>query len=95
MLLTRLSASFYQPSGEGVVDPAPAEQPVEALRHAVIAVGHGLVDGATSILIRNSWGAGWGLGGHAWLTERFLSHRLFRTATLLEEVDVHSGAFAA
>jgi hypothetical protein len=53
------------------------------------------VDGTPAILIRNSWGPGWGLEGHAWLTERFLAPRLFATANLTEEVDVSSHTAAA
>jgi C1A family cysteine protease len=65
------------------------------LRHAVVAVGHGTTSDQTAILIRNSWGAEWGEGGHAWLTEKFLSPRLFATAILMEEIDVSSRAAAA
>lgn len=95
MLLVKVSPSFYQPTDEGVVDPAPAEQPLAAVRHAVIAVGHGLVDGTAAVLVRNSWGTSWGQGGYAWLTERFLTACLFRTATLLEDVDVSGSAATA
>ncbi|WP_246048144.1 C1 family peptidase [Hankyongella ginsenosidimutans] len=76
LMLTMLSRSFFQPRGDGVVDPANDELPEPAQRHAVVAVGHGTVDGTPAILIRNSWGPGWGLEGHAWLTERFLAPRL-------------------
>ncbi len=93
--LTMLSRSFFQPRGDGVVDPANDELPEPAQRHAVVAVGHGTVDGTPAILIRNSWGPGWGLEGHAWLTERFLAPRLFATANLTEEVDVSSHTAAA
>ena len=95
LMLTMLSRSFFQPRGDGVVDPANDELPEPAQRHAVVAVGHGTVDGTPAILIRNSWGPGWGLEGHAWLTERFLAPRLFATATLTEEVDVSSHTAAA
>lgn len=95
MMLTMLSHSFFLPTGDGVVDPANDEQPEPSQRHAIVAVGHGKVDGATSILIRNSWGPTWGVDGHAWLTERFLAPRLFATANLMEEVDVSSSAVAA
>ena len=95
LMLTLLSRSFFQPRGDGVVDPANDELPEPAQRHAVVAVGHGTVDGTPAILIRNSWGPGWGLEGHAWLTERFLAPRLFATANLTEEVDVSSHTAAA
>jgi len=95
LMLTMPSRSFFQPRGDGVVDPANDELPEPAQRHAVVAVGHGTVDGTPAILIRNSWGPGWGLEGHAWLTERFLAPRLFATANLTEEVDVSSHTAAA
>ena len=95
LMLTMLSRSFFQPRGDGVVDPANDELPEPAQRHTVVAVGHGTVDGTPAILIRNSWGPGWGLEGHAWLTERFLAPRLFATANLTEEVDVSSHTAAA
>ena len=94
VLLTMLSHSFFMPVS-GVVDPAPGEPPEPSQRHAVVAVGHGTVDGAPAILIRNSWGPTWGAEGHAWLTDAFLGPRLFATAILLEEVDVSSRAIAA
>lgn len=95
VLLTTLSRSFFLPNSDGVVDPANDEYPEPSQRHAVVAAGHGTVDGAPAILVRNSWGTSWGIAGHAWLTERFLKPRLFATANLLEEVDVSSSAVAA
>lgn len=88
ILLMTLSPSFYAPTINGVVDPAHGEIPNLTLRHAVIAVGHGTINGSATILIRNSWGEAWGINGYAWLTERFLTPRLFATASLLEDVDV-------
>lgn len=95
VILTMLSRSFFMPTSEGVVDPAIDEHPEPSQRHALVAVGHGTVDGATAILVRNSWGADWGIDGHAWLTERFLAPRLFATANLMEAVDVSSSTLAA
>lgn len=88
LLLATLSPSFFAPTPDGIIRPKQGEQPDPTLRHAVVAVGHGDIGGAPVILVRNSWGTAWGLGGYAWLTESFLTPRLFATATLLEEVNV-------
>lgn len=94
VVLSTLSRSFFMPV-DGVVSPAPGEQPEPSQRHAVIAVGYGRVDGEPATLIRNSWGTGWGIEGHAWLTDAFLAPRIFATARLLEDVNVSSRAIAA
>lgn len=95
ILLSFLSASFYQPPKDAVVAPATGELPDPNIRHAVIAVGHGLWNGQRVVLIRNSWGSLWGDEGHAWLTEAFLGPRLFRAAILTENVDVLADPIAA
>lgn len=95
IVLTMLSRAFYQRNPQGVVDPAPGEQPEPDRRHAVVAVGHGRVDGQRAVLVRNSWGPSWGDAGYGWLTERFLGPRIYAAATLLEEVDVPADPIAA
>lgn len=95
IVLMTLSRAFYQRNPQGVVDPAPAEQPEAERRHAVVAVGHGKVDGQRAVLVRNSWGPSWGDAGYGWLTERFLGPRIYAAATLLEEVDVPADPTAA
>lgn len=94
MILLVLSRAFYSPTAQAVVDPASGELPEPERRHAVVAVGHGTVDGTRAILIRNSWGLRWGDAGHSWLTERFLGPRIFAAATLTEDINVlaHSDA---
>ena len=95
ILLLILSRSFYMPTPEGVIQPAVGEAPEPARRHAVIAVGHGTIQGERAILVRNSWGPGWGVGGHGWLTEGFIAQRLFATALLTEDVDVSARSLEA
>jgi hypothetical protein len=90
MMLMALSRSFFTPGSDGAVRPTPEEVPDPSIRHAVVASGHGLVDGRPAIRVRNSWGAGWGLDGSAWLTDDFIAPRLFATAELLGEIDVSS-----
>jgi hypothetical protein len=88
IILLMLSRAFFNPAPQAVVHPAAGELPEPARRHAVIAVGHGIVNGQRAILVRNSWGEKWGHAGHGWLTESFLGPRIFAAATLMEEVDV-------
>lgn len=95
ILLLMLSRSFYMPAAEGVITPGAGEAPEPARRHAVVAVGHGTVGTERAILVRNSWGSGWGVAGHGWLTESFVEPRLFAAALLAEDVDVSASPLAA
>jgi hypothetical protein len=92
LLLTMLSRSFFRPSSEGIVHPEATEAPEPERRHAVIGVGHGTADGHRAILVRNSWGNGWGQNGYAWLTESFLNPRMFAVAMLTENPDVSANS---
>lgn len=94
LLLLTLSQSFFGPVA-GVVRAANDEQPDLSLRHAVIAVGHGSVDGVPAVLVRNSWGESWGDAGHAWLSLDFVDARLFGMAVLEEDEHVHRRSVAA
>ncbi len=88
ILLMMLSPSFYAPGVDAVIRSLAGEAPDPVIRHAVLAVGHGAVAGERVFLIRNSWGPAWGAAGHGWLTESFLTPRLFAAALLTENVDV-------
>lgn len=48
--------------------PKPGEQILGG--HAVMAVGYD--DGKQMFKIRNSWGTGWGLGGHFWMPYSYI-----------------------
>ncbi len=77
-----ITDAFYRPDNEGrVADVSPD---IERGGHAVLAVGHGVDPrGAASLLIRNSWGTGWGLGGYAWLSSGYVHRQLHETAVLI------------
>lgn len=49
--------------------------------HAVLAVGLGIdpLVNEQFVLIRNSWGPGWGNNGHAWLPQRYLQTHLIES----------------
>jgi hypothetical protein len=67
-----LNNEFMQPV-DGVIAYSPLCIPDSG--HAVLGVGVGRdhVSGEAYLLIRNSWGAGWGDAGHAWLPAAYLS----------------------
>ena len=95
LLLLMISDAFYLPSAAGVVVAPTGEGPDAERRHAMVAVGHGRIGTERAILVRNSWGAGWGVDGHAWLPETFIIPRLTRVALLTEEVHVPAKDLAA
>jgi len=83
LITMTLSDAFYLPDA-GVVERAEAIDPKR--RHAVVAVGYGERAGNRFILIRNSWGEGWGLEGYAWLAEHYLAPRLTQAVILTKEL---------
>ncbi len=76
LVMLQLSRSSFNLGSDGIVDPPQSEPQDQSGCHAVIALGHGQYNGRRVILIRDSWGASWGQGGYARLTERFLEPRL-------------------
>jgi len=95
LIVMMISDAFYVPNAEGVIEAVPSEDPDPTRRHAVVAVGHGHVNGVRAVLIRNSWGLDWGIAGHAWLPEPFIEPRLTRIALLTEEINVPTQNLAA
>ena len=88
LALLHLSASFDMAGPGGLVNPPADEWPDVARRHAVVVIGHGAYGAQRAVLVRNSWGSGWGMSGHAWLTENFLRPRMFGIAVLEEKAGV-------
>lgn len=71
-----LTTAFFNPDANGrlSVHQGDADTPH---RHAVVGVGAARSpDGEDHVLVRNSWGANWGLNGHAWISVRYLEKRL-------------------
>lgn len=80
VLVLDLSTSFYQPDMAARVYNVPHDS--NTARHAVLAVGFGQDDAGTYLLVRNSWGEGWGDRGHAWLHDDYLAKRLLTVGVL-------------
>jgi len=95
IVLMRLSWSFDWVKPDGIIDEAPGEQPDLNRRHAVIAVGHGETNGQRAVIIRNSWGEDWGAGGYGFLTEKYVTPRVFQLAILKEDLSVSPRSVAA
>lgn len=77
-----LPRPFFRPPEDGIIDEAG---PVLG-RHAVLGVAVGRRGEHTFLLIRNSWGAAWGLAGHAWLGPTLLATHLCEVLELHGEV---------
>jgi hypothetical protein len=63
--------TLFIPTAVGRINPPTAGAPARG-RHAVLAVGHD----ADALLIRNSWGTTWALGGYGWLTNAYAEHHI-------------------
>jgi C1A family cysteine protease len=70
-----LSRSFYGLQGNSVL-PADPDLKIAGY-HAVLSVGMFSSTSGDGYLIRNSWGAGWGLGGYGLITRAYLEPRKF------------------
>jgi C1A family cysteine protease len=76
-----LTERFYRPHQDGRLPDMDADQ-LRYGAHAVVAVGHGLEGADEFLLIRNSWGDGWGDAGHAWLPLSYVGSQLIIAAVL-------------
>lgn len=95
VLVIGVTAPFYTPDVGGIVHQADGGASASVVNHAVVAVGYGTFQDEQAVLVRNSWGRGWGLDGHAWLTGGYLRSCLLGVLSLKEEVDVSRNSAAA
>lgn len=67
---------WQQVEGEAVLSNAPPPYNNDSA-HAVLIVGHGVLSGSRFLKVRNSWGVGWGINGHAWVSEKYVIARAY------------------
>lgn len=75
-----MSEAMHRPDADGAVRARKRDK--TTTRHALLAVGSGHADDGEYLLVRNSWGATWGLAGHGWLHDPYLEPRLEMTGTI-------------
>lgn len=90
VLIIEVTSEFEQPTIDGEI-ATPALTAPTSDYHAVLVVGAATdqADSARRLLIRNTWGPGWGAGGYGWLpldyTIAFAGQAAVMDPTLLTE----------
>ena len=79
-----LSTAFFKPAAGGII--ISDEPPDPAIRHGMVAVGYGALGGKPLILVRNSWGTAWGIGGYGWVAADYIAPRLLGVAILTRDL---------
>jgi len=80
VLVFRVSRSFFAPDPNSHV--VADDHGTDRRLHAVVIVGMRRADAGAAFLARNSWGTGWGLEGHAWLSAAYVDGRATKVITL-------------
>lgn len=73
IVVLEITSEFENPDADGEIDVPSLSSPVNDY-HAVTAVGAATNAAGDSrrLLVRNSWGPGWGAGGYGWLPYDYL-----------------------
>jgi C1A family cysteine protease len=88
VLVLRVTEAWFEVVSDGLI-PAPDVADQMAGLHAVVAVGYD--DSRQQLVIRNSWGIGWGDGGYGFLPYAYLE-RYGVEAARLEAVALAASA---
>jgi C1A family cysteine protease len=88
LLVLRVTEAWFGVGNDGLI-PGPGTADQTAGLHGVVAVGYD--DSRRQLIIRNSWGSGWGDGGYALLSYEYLE-RYGVEAVRLEAVPVAASA---
>jgi hypothetical protein len=73
VLVIELTGEFEHPSPNGDIAVPPLAAPVSDY-HAILVLGAATNPSGTErrLLVRNTWGSGWGAGGYGWLALDYL-----------------------
>ena len=89
-----LSENFFENKGMVTLADARKSSREHSGGHAIVLNGYmGLpesqwaTEGRVCFLMTNSWGKGWGVGGHACLTERWMQEHAISHFTVVEELE--------
>lgn len=70
-LIIEITTEFEQATTNGTIEVPPLTAP-QGSYHAVLVVGARTHERVRTLLIRNSWGPGWGAGGYGWMPLDYL-----------------------